>query len=332
MDADVLLPCSTHLHTMTDQKRASRMQQREVNPLLSASFSKFNSSLRSTPNQSRDSGFHDISSTSNFSSNNTSNSSLTPASSNTNSFQIYSSTPLIPRRSSHILDHQTSSNTHFTPPSNTPVNLPCRRLHAFERIPSTRSIPGPLLEDEGGVGDWLGVLTRNGIGNRHIFQYLSGEDLLKMCQVSDLYCSSICRDRDSLKRLSQYLKREHDNLENRPRNLRPRRGRSSGNRVLRQMQNLPPSAFAVDVDPSLSNPSVLEAIDVHLIPRRLKFLLEMTAALNVGDYVASCRTCRGLTVVTEGTTQLPTLCEPCQLRSKKSQPMPSKKMLSLRSM
>jgi len=261
----IITECFTNLYKqyfnkMTDQIPENPRLHPRITPLLMNSFSRLN--------RTADSGYD-----SSF----LSTSSLTPSTDCDSS--ICSSTPL------PVLPHRTRKV--LAPFSDTPVG---RRKFSSDRIPCRRTILSTRQEEEISADDLLSNLIQRSASPviQRILRYLKPEDLLSLCQVSSMYCETICNHRECLRRLSTFLIGIHQNCENRASSSQHNRG--SG-RILREIQNvMTADQFAVGMISTI--PSPLETIDLESIPSMLRSLLNMTKSLTEQQCVVVCRSCR----------------------------------------
>ena len=263
---------------MTDQIPENLRPRPRITPLLMNSFSRLN--------QTADSGYD-----SSF----LSSSSSTPSTDCDSS--MCSSTPI------PVLSHRTRKT--LTPFSNTPL---ARKKFSSDRIPCRRTILCNRQEEEISADDLLSNLIQRSASPvvKRILRYLSPEDLLSLCQVSDIYCQTVCNHRECLRRLSKFLINAHQNCENRASSSQHSRG--SG-RILREIQNVmspdQPGAGTIS-----TIPSPLETIDLQNIPSMLRLLLNMTKSLTEMQCVVVCRTCRRFVAVRQ--SQKSHECVRCQ--------------------
>lgn len=256
------------------------MRESKVTPLMKSSFSKFN---ESSLNRTADSGYQ-----SSFAS---SRRSYTPFSDVSNSSRLYCSTPVT--EDSILLHHTANSKVLLETPVQ-PV-LPNRAYFSEDRIPSTRSsVPDP----EHAVNyDILSCLIRSHSipAIQRVFRCLEDEDLMRLCQVSDDYCRSVCECPPALKRLSNFLISSHQNGENRITSSHNNIDGRLDRRILRSIQNVMPTGLPSGTVWTI--PSPLEAIDLKSVPSQFQELVKLTKRLSEQHYVIYCRACRSLVPV-----------------------------------
>ena len=263
---------------MTDPIPENSRLHPRITPLLMNNFSRLN--------RTADSGYD-----SSF----LSTSSLTPSTDCDSSICSSTPIPILPHRIRKIL----------TPFSNTPVG---HRKFSSDRIPCRRTILCSHEEEEISADDILSNLIQRSASPvvQRILRYLNPEDLLSLCQVSDIYCQAVCSHQECLRRLSKFLITAHQNCENRASSSQ--HNRSSG-RILREIQNVMSTEQpAVGSVPTV--PSPLETIDLENIPSTLRSLLNMTKSLTELQCVVSCRTCRRFVAVRQ--SQKSHECVRCQ--------------------
>lgn len=267
-------------------------------PLMMSSFSRLH---ESSLNQTADSGYQ-----SSFAS---LSSSFTPSSDSTDSAsRLYCSTPVT---QDSVLSHKT---TFLDPVLDTPVHIPANKKRFSEdRIPRQK-ITLPIDEESTNFSsDVLSSLIRHCVlATQRVFHYTNAEDLLRLCQVSDIYCRAVCDDQAALKRLSKYLISVHQNGENRATHSNVG-GRPYGG-ILRPIDNL--LSFNVPPGHVWSVPSPLEAIDLNSVPCLLRRLVEMTKTLSENQVVSICHSCRTLVPVRITHHRL-TECSSCSQRSRR---------------
>lgn len=262
-----------------------------LTPLLRESFSGLRDARRSSLYSPADSGYDssicDVS--------------LTPAGSETAAGRQSSSTPLF-----SILPQRT-------------------RAHLFPETPrfSEDRIPRPAVTRTSSTSadddsDLLSMLMRRDVAVRQILSYLPDADLFTLCQVSDTYCSLVYSDRSCLHRLASFLRKEKCSVENRTtphRTLLDPAARRRSEGILRSIENLPRTPST----PSYTVPSVLENINLRMIPFRLRSLIELSTDLGELDVVQVCRSCPRLVVVARAVGETPrgaaSECTKCRARS-----------------
>lgn len=267
-----------------------------VTPLLMNCFSRLQNST--SLNRTSDSGYDSSCLSSNSS---------TP-SANCDSFGRYSSTPIM--NSSLVLPHQPQRV--LLPSADTPVCSVSEghRKFSSDRIPCRRAILSTRQEEEISSNDFLSNLIQRSAtpAVKRILQYLDAVDLLKLCQVSDIYCQAVCNHQECLRRLSKYMILAHQNCENR---VSPSLHLRSSGRILREIQNI----MNVEATAGMilnTSPSALETIDLDHIPRMLRLLLDMTKNLTESQCVVICHSCRRLAAIRQ--SQKSTECAKCTRR------------------
>ena len=276
----------------------------KVTPLMMNSFSRLRGSDSGSRNQTVDSGYQ-----SSFAS---SNNSFTPSTLEDSLANLYCSTPV----ASHSLSTNTTAVTH---PTETPVSkLPSIAQYSEDRIPSIKITPLATTQeadDEIQSGVFSSLITwRITPTIRKILQFLGDEDLLNLCQVSDLYCQTVCNDQLALKRLSRFLINANQNGENRT--TSSVNGRPSSRGILNPIHNLLNvnlSAGAV-----WTIPSPLENINRPGVPGQFKTLVQMTKEMSEFQYVSVCHSCRSMVAVRLHQQQQSVECSRCLQLSKRN--------------
>lgn len=283
---------------MTGRFPDSLRGKSRLNSLMLNSFSRLH---ESSLNHTSDSGYQ--SSFASLSTNSTPSLDVSESSSH-----VYCSTPVTEDSALTI------RNSVLGPVLETPV-LSGRTRFSADRIPCQRTLL-PLGEESGDVStDVLSCLIRNRIrpAIRSIYSHLTEEDLLRLCQVSNDYCLSVCDDKPALRRLSKFLIVVHQNGENRTtlsqNNIRPHAG------VLRPIHNV--LSTSLPVGTMWSIPSPLETVDMNSIPRQLKLLITMTKTLSENSCVTTCHKCRRL-VEARLNHQKEVLCPGCSKPSRRT--------------
>lgn len=303
----------------------SRGSNPRLTPLMMQSFSRLlgstGSSNSSSLNGTGDSGF-----LSSFTSSNSSTPSETDSSS-----QLYCSTPVA---SGLLLSHQTAilnQTSDQTPVSHYP-GFKHRGSFSEDRIPR----PSPSLSDEAisldvEADDLLSRLIRTSApAVRRILQYLSNEDLLRLCQACDTFCRAVFDQQPILKRLSKYLISVKQNAENRStpsHNNLGARPFGAGD-ILRPVQNV----FNLNATPGVvwTVPSPLENVDLKKIPQQLRALILLTKELSSHHCVALCHNCRCLVPIRLYQQHQAVECSSChQLARKGATPSISSRALAI---
>ena len=297
---------------MTNRVPENSRGNPRLTPLMVQSFSRLLSSAGSSNsssfNHTGDSGY-----LSSFISSNNSTPSTEPDSSS----HLYCSTPVA---SGSLLSQQTtilSQTSDQTPVSRHPGT---KHMGCFseDRIPR----PSPSLSNQATdcleieADDVLSCLIKSSApAVRLIFQYLSNEDLLRLCQVCDTFCRAVCDQQPTLKRLSKFLISINQNAENR---TTPNLGvRSFGvGDVLRPVENV--LNFSPNPGAVWTIPSPLESVDLKKIPTQLRSLITMTKGLSSNYCVASCHTCRRLMSVRLYQNHKAVACSTCLQQASKT--------------
>lgn len=252
-------------------------------PLMMNSFSRLRSTDSCSRNQTADSGY-----LSSFASSN--NSSFATSAIEDSLSNLYCSTPVAGLSiNSTTIIHPTETPVHAKPLSHVQYSedrIPCHK------IVTTSSA---TQENDDTQSDVLSSLIKWRITPtiHKIFKYLGDEDLLNLCQVSDIYCQTVCDDQLALKRLSRFLITANQDGENRI--TTSFNSRSDNRGILRPIHNflnVNPSAGAV-----WTIPSPLENIDLPGVPKQFKALVRMTKEMSEFQYVSVCHSCRGMVAV-----------------------------------
>jgi len=275
----------------------------KVTPLMMNSFSRLRGSDSGSRNQTADSGYQ-----SSFA---LSNNSFTPSTLEDSLTNLYCSTPV----ASHSLSTKPTAAIH---PTETPVSKqPSKVQYSEDRIPSkkitTHITTQNSDETQSGVFSSL-IKWKITPTIRKILQYLGEEDLLNLCQVSDMYCQTVCNDQMALKRLSRFLINANQNGENRT--TSNVNGRPSTRGILNQIQNLLNADLSAGAVWTI--PSPLENIHRPGVPGQFKALVQMTKEMSEFQYVSVCHSCRSMVAVRLHQQQQSIECSICLQQSKRN--------------